>query len=163
MAQVTEAEDFLAHFGVVGMKWGKHKASTSSGSSAPSRKELRAKDKVARAEDRVTRKETRTKAIDDIHKEIGAARKALPKAQIDYNNAKLKYKEDKRQIGKVAARRALAVHGDKLVDTLNKATAFTSDEAKKYNWTLALGGDTSAAVYNARRIAAIRNGQANLD
>lgn len=99
------AEEFLAHHGVVGMKWGKHKAksddgggSSSGGSekAAPARRELKALDKASKKADIAKR-----------DAEIDKARTNYDQnARKNYLDAKAQYKIDKVTIGKREAAKA---------------------------------------------------------
>lgn len=120
-------EKALAHFGVKGMKWGVRN-NGSSGSSAPSRKELRGMNKVARKENRVIKKEKARKAVEDRDNEIKAARDALSKERSNYKAAKATYKVEKKQIGRVAAKRSLHEAGERLWDTRQTASQKTARE-----------------------------------
>lgn len=125
-------DEYLAHFGVKGMKWGKHtKSAPSSSSSAPkkTRSELRSLNKAARAENKVAAKADRQKAKDEYDNEINTARNNLDKHAEKYNDAKKQYKADKAVMGKVAAKKILKEHEEKFINTWNTATLQTTKEA----------------------------------
>lgn len=159
MAQ--ETDDFLAHYGVLGMKWGRRGASGGgSGSSGPSRSDLRALNKTARAENRTQAKSERKAANEKSDKEIGTARAAIPHARAVYKDAKVQYKADKKVIGSVAARRTLAVHGDRLTQTLQKANEYTTKEQNERLVATLLGGEAGKASYDFNRAIKINSGRA---
>lgn len=117
----TETDDFLAHYGVKGMKWGKRK----SGSEGPSRKELRTMDKAERAKDRAEaekRSQDNDKRIQDAREQV------LPKAKA-VKQARDQYKLEKRQIGKVAAKKPYLKAQDEFLNTLDVAKQKTRKEA----------------------------------
>lgn len=124
-AMTTEVDNYLEHYGVKGMRWGKRSSSSSSSDSNPgkSRKELRALD-------RQNRKAAKQKARDDYDNEILKARNSVDKDAQRYNEAKKQYKSDKTTMGKVAAREILREHEQKYVDSWNTATLQTTKEAQ---------------------------------
>lgn len=95
---MSEADDFLAHYGVAGMKWGKHNAQTSDGggSGAPSRRDLKALDKESRKKDVEKHNAIIDKAREDYNNN----------ARKNYLDAKAQYKVDKVTIGKREATKA---------------------------------------------------------
>ena len=126
-------EEFLAHFGVKGMHWGKHKSSGSSGSSSSSggqksRSELRSLNKAAKAEQHTQRKADFQKEADKHDREVMTARKNVDKHAADYSAAKKQYKVDKKVVGRVAAKQVLKQHEEKFLSTFNKATLNTTKE-----------------------------------
>ena len=119
------SEDFLAHYGVKGMRWGV----TRGESAGPSRSALRDMDKVARKENKLERL-AESKARDA---EIRSARSGLKEATLNYKAAKQTYKIEKRQIGKVAARRAITEAGKERAVIRKKAQEMTAQEKKVYS------------------------------
>jgi molecular chaperone GrpE (heat shock protein) len=124
-------DDYLEHFGVKGMKWGKHKSSSSSSSSAPkkTRSELRALNKEARAKGRAENKAEIKKLQDEHDAKVNKARDEVDAKAQKYNEAKKQYKIDKKEIGKVAAKQILKKHENDFVDSWNTATLQTTKEA----------------------------------
>lgn len=120
----TEVDNYLEHYGVKGMKWGKRSSSSSSSGSKPgkSRKELRALDRTAR-------KEAKAKAKKDWDDDIEKARNDLDGKAQKLQEAAKQYKTDKATIGKVAAKHALRDVEDDFINTFNKASLQTTKEA----------------------------------
>lgn len=88
-----ELTEELAHFGIKGMRWGRHKTETPGAET--NRQKLKRLDKESRARD--------SKARDA---EIDAARKRYnTSARSNYLKAKAQYKIDKNTIGKREARK----------------------------------------------------------
>lgn len=106
------ADDILAHHGIVGMKWGKHKSQSSSdggsssggGAAAPSRSELKAKDKASKQADT---------AKNDAAIEAARARINSGANRQAYKDAKAQYKIDKVNVGKREAAKAFNTVKDK--------------------------------------------------
>lgn len=95
MADV-EVNDFLEHYGIPGMKWGKRNASGDAGGGS-NRSNLRSLDKQTRQKDR------------DAHaSEVDAARARFKSgdAKREYKDAKATYKEQRNIVGKAEARKA---------------------------------------------------------
>lgn len=126
-----EVEDFLAHFGVKGMKWGKRKSSSSSDGESASRSELRSLNKASKAKD----KAARDKEIDEARSryETGARDK--------YKAAKAQYQIDKATIGKREAAKAF----NKVKDE-NLADYNAANQAKSGKETAMLVLSTVGAV-----------------
>ncbi|QFG13621.1 hypothetical protein PBI_SHEPARD_11 [Arthrobacter phage Shepard] len=123
-------DNYLEHYGVKGMRWGKRQSSSdSSSSSGPSRKELRELNKAARAKGREERKAALQKERDDYDNKIETARNRVDYDARKYNEAKQQYKTDKKTIGKVAAKQILKKHEDQFIDSWNTATLSTTKEA----------------------------------
>jgi hypothetical protein len=115
------ADDFLAHFGVKGMKWGKH---TSSGSVGPSR----AQERVNKAQAKVEKVVAKQKAEAARDKTILDARKNLDKTGAQLKVAKAQYKVDKHTLGKTKAKEALNKVRDKHMDNVFNANLSTGKE-----------------------------------
>ena len=87
---VTNTDDFLEHYGVMGMRWGKSARGKSTS-------ELRALDKAGKKQD--------NSAMDNA---IDAARHRLKtSSKADLKAAKAQYKADKYEIGQYQAKKAL--------------------------------------------------------
>lgn len=92
----TETDDFLEHYGVMGMRWGKH-------SGGKSTSELKSLDKAAKKKDNAKR----NAQID------GARARYKASARSNYKAAKAQYKVDKYNIGKHEAKKAFQKVKDK--------------------------------------------------
>lgn len=127
---LTEAEqayhygDTLSHYGVKGMRWGKRGAGAGGGpSSGPSRKELRGMDKATKKQDKIDARAASDKRDAAILKK----RDNLHKHAEKYDAAVAKYKVEKKQIGKVAAKKAL----NQATDDFNKAWDAANEPTRK--------------------------------
>lgn len=119
MSQKMDTDDFLAHYGVKGMRWGVRKnrgnrdevfrarAAEKKADGMPTRRALRAKNKIARAENRVANRAAEKAMIEAADARILAARDQLKQDAANYKTAKAQYKIDKQTQGRVAAKRAL--------------------------------------------------------
>lgn len=114
-----DVSDFLAHYGIPGMKWGHTK----------SKAELKELDRKTRA----TPKEAHTSAaVPKYGKErdeaIRTARNELGQKYQNTKAAKYQFKTDKYEIGKVAAKRVLDKSRNEYYDTWNTAQLKTQRE-----------------------------------
>lgn len=136
----TEVDNYLEHYGVKGMRWGKRSGSSSSGGGGEpkkSRKEARAQVKAER------------KAVQEVFKkqwddDVLGARERLGAEGQKLSEARKQYKIDKKVVGKAAAKKVLNEHKDKFTTTFNTATLQTHKEAHQQMVTavglMALGG-----------------------
>jgi hypothetical protein len=152
----AEVENYLEHFGVKGMKWGRRKGGDSSGSSSsssgssaqPTRKEARAKIKS----ERKAVQEAFKKQWDD---DVLNARNRLGKEGEKLSEARKQYKIDKKVIGKSAAKKVLKEHKDTFTTTFNTATLQTHKEAQQQMiatvglMTLAAVGAGASSAYRS--------------
>lgn len=135
----TEVEDFLAHYGVKGVRWGTKRAAPGGGNTAgglpkpgigntagglPSRKDLRGMNKPARARQRQEREE-KAQANDSAIKSARASRKDTATA---IKQAKREYKSDKKMVGKVVAREMLDKKREPLDEIMKKSAELTRGE-----------------------------------
>lgn len=123
----TEVDNYLEHYGVKGMRWGKRSGSSSSGEGGEpkkSRKEVRAQIKSERKAVR----EVLKKQWDD---DVLGARERLGKEGEQLSEARKQYKIDKKVVGKAAAKKVLNEHKDKFTTTFNTATLSTHKEAQQ--------------------------------
>jgi hypothetical protein len=163
MSQKMSNDDFLAHFGVRGMRWGvrkdrgnrdeifRQRAAEKKANGMPTRSALRAKNKIARGENRAAAKIARDKAVAAADAKINAARDQLNIDAANYNTARKQYKTDKQEMGRVAAKRALNDARDQFNKTWDTASELTYKEQQ-----IATAVDIGAAVaegMNKRRSA----------
>ena len=99
-----DIDSFLAHYGVKGMKWGRQKVRDSTSGQTPSRKELRALDRKNRRAD------------------IDAARERVKSSGKTRAESYKKYYQEKKTVGKYAARKALNESLDKIYDDTTMAS-----------------------------------------
>lgn len=124
----TEVDNYLEHYGVKGMRWGKRSArddSSSSGKSGSSegksRREVRAQVKAER------------KAVKEDHKkqwdkDVLDARDRLGKEGENLSEARKQYKIDKKVVGRKEAKKVFKEHEDKFIETYNIASLNTTKE-----------------------------------
>lgn len=120
-AMTEETEDFLEHFGVKGMKWGKHTAATSS--TGMTNREL---NKASRANDKATAKSEAAEATAKNKADIIGARERVYGGE---NKAKAKaakeqYKKDKMEIGSREARKILNAKRQPLLEDAYKSQEY---------------------------------------
>lgn len=115
MTQVMEADDFLAHFGVKGMKWGV-------------RKERRQENRVARAKTRTEVRKINSIKTTQNEADIKKAREALSEAQRRKGDAKDQYKVDKHTMNKIDAKRPYKIAAADLRRIQDQADQLTPKE-----------------------------------
>lgn len=116
-----EAEDFLSHYGKMGMKWGHRRTPQQIQIHKQDKARLKSLDKKAREKNSQAIMDAHNKAVDKERKQILAARKKLPATEQMLRDAKIKYKKDREQIGKVAAKTILNTVRDKAYATIELA------------------------------------------
>lgn len=134
----TEVDNYLEHFGVKGMKWGKRRSASSSSSSSDA-------PKKTRKELRVLNKAEKVKTAKEHDAKVMNARDNFNKDAQSYVDAKKKYDSDRKVIGKEAAEKALIDAHGKYVDSFNTATMATTKEKHK-QMILSAGLVTMAVV-----------------
>lgn len=126
---VGDINDYLEHHGVKGMKWGHHSAQTSgSGPARKSRAELKALDRQTRQTPRMVTVHGKEKNRVEQDKATLKARENLDQSYENFKAAKATYKQDKHQIGKVAAKRILNDHRSTYTHEVAKANRETHNE-----------------------------------
>jgi hypothetical protein len=117
-------EDFLAHYGKKGMKWGQRRALT---------KVLRARDKAGMARDMAT-----------TNRKIETARTALPGQKQAYKDARKQYKINKNEIGKYESKKILNAAKNKYLST--REVAETAKFGREKTLELLLRGTVGGGV-----------------
>lgn len=128
---MSDVDEFLAHHGVLGMKWGHHSAQTSSGGgggSAPSRQQVRQQNRVNKATAKVQKVKDAQSAQAAHDKAVLTARANLGKTGAKLEVAKAQYKVDKVTHGRHAAKAALNKVKDQHISTLKTANLETGKE-----------------------------------
>lgn len=127
----TEVYNYLEHYGVKGMRWGKRSTRDDSSSSAKpgssggkSRREVRAQVKAER------------KAVREDHKkqwdkDVLDARNRLGKEGEQLSEARKQYKVDKKVMGRKEAKKVFKEHEDRFVTTFNIASLNTTKESQQ--------------------------------
>lgn len=133
----TSVEEFLEHFGVPGMKWGRRKDDSGGGSGGkvgPSR----AEERVNKAKARVERVAAKQKASDDRDATILKARQDVAKTSSELRVAKVQYKVDKQTLGKTKAKEILGKAKDVHMTNVYNANLSTAkeltDQSNKEFW-----------------------------
>ena len=126
-----EDEEFLAHYGKKGMKWGVRKAAV---------QRNRALNKASKAKDKA-----------DWQKKVEKARAnvASDKVKYDYKKAKTKYKSDKVAVGSREAKKTLAKAREKKVDTIRTARSYKNGKEVAVGVALAVGYVAVQALANS--------------
>lgn len=127
----TEVDNYLEHYGVKGMRWGKRSASDDSSSSSKpksSRQELRELNKKAKVEIKAEKKATREKFNKEWDDEVLSARDRLGKEGENLSAARKQFKADKKVIGRAAAKKVFKEHEKKFIETYNVAALNTTKE-----------------------------------
>lgn len=112
----------LAHYGVLGMRWGRRK------SSQPTFKELRAKDRKESAKDERAEEARKRAATTRKDNQIDKARAQLKPAAAKLKAERKNYRSNKYEIGKVAALRPVTKAKISYQDIAEKASEYRSDE-----------------------------------
>lgn len=126
-----DVDNFLAHYGVKGMKWGERRAHT---------KNMRGLDKAERKKNR----EQHTDEVDGARARIKSG-----EAKQTYKAAKVQYKKDREVIGKVAARKALVKAQDQLFEDQVKSQEFRN--GKELAISVLVAGGLALIVQGAKR------------
>lgn len=122
-------EDFLAHFGIKGMKWGRRNSESIARDGRKSQEELRELDAATRRTPAKVQKYSElSRDWRTRDSQIRDARAALPQERENLRAAKAQYRQERYQIGKVAAKRILNDKKGVYYDTINKSNQLTQRE-----------------------------------
>lgn len=130
---MTSVDNFLAHYGVKGMKWGQRKAHS---------REMRRLNKESRARDKAERSENITRARERFRS---------GKAREDYKKAKSEYKAQRHVIGKREAKKILTKVRDQNVKDYETANSFKN--GKEIAGAIALGVGATVLVSTLKALS----------
>lgn len=125
---IVSEEDFLEHYGKLGMKWGQRKAN-------------RALNKTSRAKDR----QQHTKDVEKARKHFESG-----KARSDYKKAKAQYKTNKQTMGSREARKVLNKTKNKNIEMYNKSREYKNGKEAALGVLAVAGLVTLQAVASSR-------------
>lgn len=135
--RIETADEFLAHFGVKGMKWGV-------------RKERRIENQEARNKTKAALREVKSKPVTNREEDIKAARSKLPEAQLKAANARDQAKLDrKRGVNRIDAKRPALVAAADLNRLKSQADILTPKEQSVFD-SMQLGRALGDAFFNNR-------------
>lgn len=153
----VDMDEYLAHYGVPGMKWGKHKVHAynhTKDASGVTRSKARAAVKKGNLKQRREMEDFHALTPHERDKQIIAARKALPQAQRDWADAKSKARARKLTAGKHKTRVVLNKIGNQAATVQGKANALTTAEQHRKDM-IDMGNAIMQGIYgpqNAPRI-----------
>lgn len=130
----TDVDEFLAHYGVPGMKWGQRRAHAAN---------MRSLDKAEKRKDR-----------EKQAKDVTAARAKLKSGELKARTkeAKAQYKADREVIGKVAARKVLQKTYDKNIKVIEKANEYKNGKEVALSVAAAVAGVALVGILNSRNV-----------
>lgn len=139
-----DSREALQHFGVKGMRWGKHTAGAGdSGGGRSARREARAAKSLSKAQTKLAAKTEKIDAANKRDDAIVSARENLGKTANAVKLAKSQYKVDKHILGKKAAKEVLNKAKNEHLATMNLASQNTGREQaaanKEFFKSIALG------------------------
>lgn len=127
-AEELEEGEYLQHFGVKGMKWGRRTGGADDSGGGGTRREARAAKSLAKAQTKLAVKTAKIDAANKRDDDINAARENLGKTANAVKVAKAQYKVDKHLMGRKAAKDVLRSVKNTNAATISLASQKTGQE-----------------------------------